>query len=146
MKSISSRLISNVAMFRNPNGHENQWADPNNTETRKPCNRLKVVTASVAFAAIVPLAVIEAALSSIAYTFSRLPGFSSEMNSGSEEWMKSASFAIVWSSADVLINLLANDILSEESNAKLSFGAIRATGNPLAFRMTPNAQVIDSKE
>ena len=122
MASISSFFMSNITSFRNPNGPEEQWT---RTWPRQPANLLKVAIAEVGYIAVIPFAIVEAALSSIAKLFSSCLPISEQGHEFMSNWQKSSSFAIAWATCDSIINVFCNDLIVHEKVAI----ACAASGN-----------------
>lgn len=134
MTSISSRMMSSVTSFRNPNGSEHQWAKmPFHTRERPNC--IKVLAAEGAYILIVPFAVVETFFSAIAKLFTCCLPMAEEKHAALSDWLKSSSFTIVWAACDAIINVWANDLLVAEQSAKNSANVCnicRATNLTLA--------------
>jgi hypothetical protein len=122
MSSISSQMISQVTLFRNPNGCEQEWV---NTFPRDRANPLKIALAEVGYIAIVPFAIVEAVLSVIAKAFSSILPIGKERHEAMSNWMKSSAFSVAWTLCDAVINVICNDLIVTEKVAR----ACAASGN-----------------
>lgn len=117
MSSISSQIVSHITSFRNPNGTEYEWLRWS-INTRDPVNPLKVAIAEVGYLFTVPFSIIEAALSVIAKIFSSCLPIGQERHRAMSQWMHSSTFSVAWSLGSSVINVLVNDMIATESNAK----------------------------
>ncbi len=114
--SISSYLISKVTDFRNPNGNEYEWTRIPGPDRDHP-RTLKVTLAEVAYVAIIPFSIVEAAISITAKLFSQCLPLSEESHKTMSRWVESSIFSIAWTSFDALINLFVNDMITTEKVA-----------------------------
>ena len=117
MTSISSRMITSVTEFRNPNGSEYQWAKMPVSQKNR-ANYLRVITAEVAYILIVPFAVVETALSVIAKLFSCCLPLGEERHAEMSKWVYGSGFAICWAACDAAINIFVNDLIMTEESAR----------------------------
>lgn len=115
MSSISSQFISQITLFRNPNGPEEVW-----TRTFPPeaANPLKVVLAEVGYIVTIPFAIIETALSVVTKVFSSCLPTSRERHEAMSRWVESSAFSVAWSFCNAVINVCFNDMIVNEKVAK----------------------------
>jgi hypothetical protein len=134
MSSLSSYIISNATLFRNPNGTEQEWTQ---TAHRKFYNPAKMIASEAAYLFCIPFSIVETALSSIYFvfaflTFCRSPTGAYAIGQAGG-WMVSSAFSIIWSATDSIINPFCNDMITTEKVAI----ACAASGN--VFRVPVEA-------
>lgn len=126
-------VIEKITAFRNPNGSEFQWTRSIN---RAPANPFKVALAEIGYILVIPLAVVETALSALAALF--LVSLTGRHFCRIMIWPLTGAFAIGWSFVNALINPFCNDMIQNRENA----WATACSGNifqvRFAGRMTHN--------
>jgi len=123
--SISSRFLSGITAFRNPNGSEEEWPAAANRNLADP---ERLFTAEFLYIATIPFAIVETALSTIAKLFSMCLPIDQRKHEKMSQWLSSSAFSIVWALADVAANIVCNDMVQTERVAR----ACAASGNIFA--------------
>ena len=115
--SISTSLITNLTVWRNPQGADQNWKGREHTYTHLPSLK-KIAIAEAAFAAIGVAALIESAVNAFFVLFS-LPFLYIDPKSSQLpiERLKNSSFAAVWCAANLVLNIGVSNLTSEEETA-----------------------------
>lgn len=129
-------MLSKVTAFRNPNGPESEWSRIS-VYDRKPASLLRIGIAQAGYIAIVPFAIVEAALSLLAKLFSTCLPMSRERHDAMTLWAESSVFGVAWASCNAIINIFCNDMIQTERIAKICAARV---GNAL-FSVPPEALV-----
>ena len=115
--SISTSLITNLTVWRNPQGADSNWKGCEHIYTHLPSLK-KIAIAEAAFAAIGIAALVESAVNGLFFLFS-LPFLYIDPTSSQLPLarLKTSSFAAVWCAANLVLNISVSNITSKEETA-----------------------------
>lgn len=117
--SLSSRAITKIIAWRNPQGHEERWLQREGRYRKLPSLK-KIIASELLFALLSITALIETIAASV-LTFCCLPlDFISIQRPlvFTAGWLKSACFSILWSMSNLFHNIVAPNLLTQESTAR----------------------------
>jgi len=117
MASLSSYLMQQTTLFRNPNGPESHWASlisECKSNQLKPLSIPRAIVAEVGYGLIIPFSIFETIFHRLAKVFSSDAHRQKEIDAK----LLSSSFAIKWAFANVFMNVLCNDLITREHVAR----------------------------
>lgn len=117
MPSASSFFITGITRFRNPNS--STGAPLTDAQAAEPC-RIRRICAEIAYLIVIPIALIETAFSAIIKLLSLCLPLSKERYNLLTNWISSSGFSIAWSTVCLFTNVLKNNLICLEIDARIA--------------------------
>lgn len=119
--SISSKLVSTITIYRNPQGKEENWLRSSERFYQLPSGKVRF-TSKVAYSLMAITGLIETIVSGI-FTAASIPLqlVSPHLHKKAMKWLESSAFSILWSIGNIYFNEYPNLLTREESARNFVF-------------------------
>lgn len=120
MSSLSSCFMNHITCYRNPDGLENQWFSEGYHQHFP--SREKVLVAEIGYLTVIPIAAMEATVSSIAQVAASCLPIEQSYQDRINNWASSSRFSVIWSVGDAYFNFVFLNLMTNENNARVWSG------------------------